>query len=234
MASDPSGAPRPQDDTGWARVRCAAAVVALLLAPAALRAQPTPSAAAAPNAPPGATSAFDPKPVAGRPALRGWTIDRREYAVGDILTVLVDDYTISTAVKDDLNSQRRTRDLGLRLDKPGGALATQAGLSSRNNGNAQNRGEARRENRFQSELSVRVAALGPNGTYQVKGTRLVDVDKAKQQVTLTGWVRAQDVSPANTVESSRLADAQLTYQSPGPLGKPKQGLVTRVVSLLWP
>jgi flagellar L-ring protein precursor FlgH len=47
-------------------------------------------------------------------------------------------------------------------------------------------------------------------------------------------VRAQDVSPANTVESARLADAQLTYQSPGPLGKPKQGLVTRVVSLLWP
>ena len=209
-------------------------VFGLLAAPAA-GAQAAPNApaaaAAAPNAAPAST--FTPTPVAGRPALRGWTQDRREYAVGDILTVFVDDYTISTAVKDDINSQRRNRDLGLSVSTPSGP-GTAAGLSSRNNGDAQNRGEARRENRFQSELSVRVVAAGPNGTYLVRGTRLDDVDKAKQQVTLTGWVRAQDVSPANTVESSRLADAQLTYLSPGPLGKPKQGIVTRVVSLLWP
>jgi flagellar L-ring protein precursor FlgH len=154
--------------------------------------------------------------------------------VGDILTVFVDDYTISTAVKDDLNAQRRSRDLAVRIDQPGSGLGTSAGLGSRNNGNSQNRGEARRENRFQSELSVRVVAAGPNGTYEVRGTRVVDVDKGKQQVTLSGWVRAQDVSAANTVESARLADASLTYLSPGPLGKPKQGLVTRIVSLVWP
>jgi flagellar L-ring protein precursor FlgH len=180
-----------------------------------------------------APGGFDPRPVAGRPSLRGWTTDRREFAVGDILTVFVDDYTISTAVKDDINAQRRSRDLALRVDKPNGP-GISAGLGSRNNADAQNRGEARRENRFQSELSVRVVAVGPNGTFQVRGARLVDVDKAKQEVTVTGWVRAQDVSTANTVESSRLADAQIAYQSPGPLGKPKQGLVTRVVSLLWP
>jgi flagellar L-ring protein precursor FlgH len=214
---------------------CAAA-----LAPAAARAQAPAPNTQAPNAsaPNGAAAApasgFDARPVAGRPSLRGWTSDRREFAVGDILTVFVDDYTISTAVKDDLNAQRRSRDLAVRIDQPGSGLGTSAGLGSRNNADAQNRGEARRENRFQSELSVRVVAAGPNGTYQVRGTRLVDVDRAQQQVTLTGWVRAQDVTPANTVESSRLADAQIAYQSPGPLGKPKQGLVTRVVSILWP
>jgi flagellar L-ring protein precursor FlgH len=213
---------------------CAAA-----LAPAAARAQaPAPNGQApnapAPNAAAPSAPGFDARPVAGRPSLRGWTSDRREFAVGDILTVFVDDYTISTAVKDDLNAQRRSRDLAVRVDQPGSGLGVSAGIGSRNNADAQNRGEARRENRFQSELSVRVVAAGPNGTYQVRGTRLVDVDRAQQQVTLTGWVRAQDVTPANTVESSRLADAQIAYQSPGPLGKPKQGLVTRVVSILWP
>ena len=217
-----------------APVRLGAAL--LLAAPAAAAAQAARNAA--PNTAPNAAAqeaapSFDPKPAAGRPSLRGWTTDRRDFAVGDILTVFVDDYTISTAVKDDLNAQRRSRDLSLRVDKPNGP-GISAGLGSRNNADAQNRGEARRENRFQSELSVRVVAAGPNGTYQVRGTRLVDVDKAQQQVTLTGWVRAQDVTPANTVESSRLADAQIAYLSPGPLGKPKQGLVTRVVSLLWP
>jgi flagellar L-ring protein precursor FlgH len=215
-------------------VRAALALLApLALAPALAAAQPRQAAPAAPapNAAPAST--FNPAPVAGRPSLRGWTGDRREFAVGDILTVLVDDYTISTAVKDDLAAQRRNRDLAVRIDKPNGP-GVSAGVSSRNNGDSQNRGEARRENRFQSELSVRVVAAGPNGTYQVKGTRLINVDKAKQEVTVTGWVRAQDVSTANTVESSRLADAQIAYQSPGPLGKPKQGLVTRAVSILWP
>jgi flagellar L-ring protein precursor FlgH len=221
------------------RVLAAAAALGAALALAAPARAQAPAAPAAPAAAPNAAAAgappastFNPQPVAGRPSLRGWTSDRREFAVGDILTVFVDDYTISTAVKDDLSAQRRGRDLSVRVQQPSASVG--GGLSSRNDADARNRGEARRENRFQSELSVRVVAAGPNGTYQVRGTRLVDVDKAKQQVTLTGWVRAQDVTPANTVESSRLADAQIAYLSPGPLGKPKQGLVTRVISILWP
>lgn len=215
---------------------CIAAVsVALGLgAPVAGHAQaPAPAGIAKPGAaePP---PAFAPAPAPLRPALRAWTGDRRDFAVGDILTVLVDDYTISTAIKDDLDSQRRTRDLGLTITKPGAGLSTSAGLSSNNNANAQNRGEARRENRFQSEMSVRVVAVSPNGTLQVKGVRRIDVDKGQQNVMLAGFVRPQDVTPANTVASSRLADAQLTYQSPGPLGKPKQGILTRVISILWP
>ena len=202
-------------------------LAAALTGPVAHAQAPQPPA---PLAPPAST--FTPAAVAGRPSLRGWTTDRREFAVGDIVTVLVDDYTITTALKDDIAQQRRSRDLSVSVTTPDASIT--GGVFSRNNGNSQNRGEARRENRFQSELSVRVVALGPNGTYQLRGTRLVDVDKGKQQVVLTGWVRAQDVSTANTVESARLADAQLTYLSPGPLGKPKQGMITRIVSLVWP
>ena len=213
------------------------------IAPAQARATPPASAKAGATAPPGTAtpaapaepaSTFVPAPAPLRPSLRAWTQDRRDFAVGDILTVLVDDYTISTAIKDDLDSQRRTRDLGLTISKPGGGLSTSAGISSNNNSDAQNRGEARRENRFQSEMSVRIVAIAPSGTLQVKGIRRIDVDKGQQDVTLGGFVRPQDVSAANTVESTRLADAQLTYLSPGPLGKPKQGILTRVISIFWP
>jgi flagellar L-ring protein precursor FlgH len=205
---------------------------ALVLAPAALRAQ-----AAAPNA---AAPAAAPAPAVSapaRPGLHSWLSDRRDFAVGDIITVLVDDYTISSAIKDDQATQRRNRDLGLGVDinTPSGVgKSVDAKIGSNNNANSQNRGEARRENRFQSEMSVRVVALGANGTMQVKGTRLVDVDKGQQNVALTGWLRAQDVSTANVVESSRIADAQITYLSPGPLGKPKQGILSRVISIVWP
>ncbi|GJG86562.1 hypothetical protein tb265_17430 [Gemmatimonadetes bacterium T265] len=209
-----------------------APAIAPAQAPAPKPGAGAPNVAAQAAAP--AEPAFAATPAPLRPGLRAWTGDRRDFAVGDILTVLVDDYTISTAIKDDLDSQRRTRDLGFTITKPGAGLSTSAGVNSNNNADAENRGEARRENRFQSEMSVRVVAVAPNGTLQVKGVRRIDVDKGQQNVALAGYVRPQDVSAANTVESSRLADAQLTYQSPGPLGKPKQGLLTRVISIFWP
>ncbi|MGZ8379409.1 MAG: flagellar basal body L-ring protein FlgH, partial [Gemmatirosa sp.] len=186
---------------------------------------------------PAAAPQWQPTPAANRPSMRSWLGDRREFAVGDIVTVLVDDYTITSAVKDDLASQRRTRDLGLGIDvNTGGPKATaiDARIGTRNDGNTQQRGEARRENRFQSEMSARIVAVGPNNTYQIRGTRVVDVDKGKQDVAVTGWIRAQDVGSANTIESARIADAQVTYQSPGPLGKTKSGLLTRIVGLVWP
>jgi flagellar L-ring protein precursor FlgH len=211
-------------------------LAALALAPAALAAQ-APATATPTTATPTAAQTTPAQPASARPALRSWLSDRRDFAVGDIITVLVDDYTITSAVKDDIASQRRQRDLSLGVDvNTGGPKATaiDARINSRNNNDAANRGEARRENRFQSEMSVRVVALGPNGTLQVKGTRNVDVDKGQQNVVLSGWLRAQDVSTSNVVESSRVADAQITYLSPGPLGKPKQSLVSRVVSIVWP
>jgi flagellar L-ring protein precursor FlgH len=158
--------------------------------------------------------------------------DKREFAVGDVLTVLVDDYTISTAVKDDLASDRRRSNRDFDLTRPG--TSTGVGIDSRNDTDSQRRGEARRENRFQSEMSVRVVAAGPNGTFQIKGSRLIEVDKGRQQVELAGWVRAQDVAPSNVVESSRIADATITYLSPGPVGKPKQGMISRVIGIVWP
>ncbi len=227
--------------------RLTAVAIVLTLEPGIARSQPPagrapaggPAAAAAAPAATTAASAepaptFAPTAAPLRPGLRAWTQDRRDFGVGDILTVLVDDYTISTAIKDDIDSQRRTRDLGLTISKPGGGLSTSAGLSSNNNADAENRGEARRENRFQSEMSVRIVGVSPNGTLQVRGLRRINVDKGMQDVTLAGYVRPQDVSAANTVESSRLADVQLTYQSPGPLGKPKQGMLTRIISIFWP
>jgi flagellar L-ring protein precursor FlgH len=162
-----------------------------------------------------------------------WTADRRGFIVGDIVTVLIDDYTISTAVKENLATDSRTRDLSADVSLPQ-ALSKGAGLTAKNSADQQERGTARRENRFQNEMSVRVVAVGPNGLLQVKGTKSINVDKAAQDIVFTGWVRPQDISSANMVESNRVADAQLLYSSPGALGKPKQGLLSKALGIIWP
>jgi flagellar L-ring protein precursor FlgH len=185
-----------------------------------------PAPATAATTTPAAGQATMPKPR------ESWTADRRNFAVGDIVTVLIDDYTISTAVKENIASDQRTRVLDASVQLP--KERHSVGLDTRNGATQQQRGSARRENRFQNEMSVRVVALGANGLMQLKGTKKIDVDKAKQDIEFTGWVRAQDISPQNYVESNRVADVTIGYASPGNLAKPKQGILSKVLGALWP
>ena len=203
-----------------------------LSAQAAGATPPTPPATAGAQAAPTTASATTVPPVAPIKPRESWTADRRNFVVGDIITILIDDYTISTAVKENTATDNRTRGLSVNARLP--TSSKQVGLDARNTADQQQRGQARRENRFQNEMSVRVVAVGPNGLLQVKGTKKIDVDKALQDIVFTGWVRAQDVSTSNVIESSRVADAQLGYASPGPLGTPKQGMITKILGALWP
>lgn len=233
------------------RVRARTAATLLVLASASvaapLSAQATPPTTAAPaGTPPATTPATTPAAgtsAPGAPATttaaapttasrRSWYSDKRDFAVGDIITVLIDDYTITTAVKENIASDTRTRDLGLNAQMPSSSKTV--GLNTRNNASQNEKGSAKRENRFQNEMSVRIVAVAPNGLLQVKGTKNINVDKNIQDIVLTGWVRAQDVSPQNSVESARLADAQIGYTSPGNLTKPKQGIISKLLGAFWP
>lgn len=162
-----------------------------------------------------------------------WTSDRRNFVVGDIITLLIDDYTISTAIKDNIASDQRNRGLGVTVRIPNTGTRI-AGIDSRNDAVQQQRGQQRRENRFQNEMSVRVVSVGQNGLLEVRGTKLIDVDKSRQNVVFSGWVRSQDINSRNMVESYRVADAELTYTSPGSLAKPKQGIISRILGAFWP
>lgn len=206
------------------------AAAMLTLAPLALWAQ-----APAGQVPASQASATQASVVPGTTptAVRNsWVSDRRQFAVGDLITVLIDDYTISTAVKENVAQDTRNRGFGLSARLP--SSSQNANIDTRNSADQTQRGQARRENRFQNEMSVRVVATGPNGLLQVKGTKKIDVDKQMQDIVFTGWVRAQDVSVTNVVESSRVADVQLGYASPGNLGKPKQGIISKVLGIVWP
>lgn len=204
----------------------------LLASPIHAQAPVTPPAGAG-----AAPAAANAAPAAAAPATVGisrqsFYSDRREFVVGDIVTILIDDYTITTAIKENASSDTRSRNLGLSARLP--TSSKSVGLDTKNDASQNERGSARRENRFQNEMSVRVVSVGANGLLEVKGTKNINVDKSGQDVTLSGWVRAQDISLSNTVESARLADASIGYTSAGPLGKPKQGIISKVLGMVWP
>jgi flagellar L-ring protein FlgH len=185
--------------------------------------------------------AQDAAAPAQQTAARGrssWLSDRREFAVGDIITVLLDESTRASAVKGQVGTDEQSRDLGLGIDPPSVGTtpmpSIDANIGTGKRASSRQRGESRRDVSFLAEMSVRVVAVGPNGLLQIKGTKNVEQDKVKQDFQFTGWVRPQDINSRNVIESARVADAKLVYKLDGNLGKTRGGMLGRILGALWP
>jgi flagellar L-ring protein precursor FlgH len=178
----------------------------------------------------------DQAPVKRR--IMSWTADRREYAVGDVITVLVSEATLATATKSQTGSDQQTRQNDMGIHPPTIGTTTLPSLDadmsmSKNSASKQN-GDAKRGVNFRGDISVRVIAVDKSGQLQIKGTKLVDLDKNKQTLNFTGWIRPEDVSISNLVPSERVADASLTYTLSGDIGKTRGGILGRLLTVFWP
>jgi flagellar L-ring protein precursor FlgH len=200
---------------------------------AAQAAPATPAAGTAASRGPSAMPPADSTRTVRKPP-RSWTTDRRDFAVGDIITILVDENTAASANKATVATDRKSRKMGFDATLPAPATGKNIGIQSNNDGDSRQDGRATRGNNFVGEISVKVMAISKEGNLQVKGTKTVDVDKNKQTMTLSGWLRPQDVSTTDYAASSRVADAEIVYQAQGSLGKPRSGILTRVLGVVWP
>lgn len=205
----------------------AALAAAMMLAPAIGAQQTTPPAT------PAAGTAQQPMLTStALPGRQSWLSDRRDFHLGDIVTILVDEYTLTSLDKEVDARDSRRRSLGFGLSTPSGDKNFD--INSNNDAESQNHGLDARTNRLTTEMSARVVAIAPNGLMQLKGQKGINVEKSKVNLTLSGWVRTQDVSPQNIVQSFRMADATLDYQAEGPLGKAKGGIIGRLIGAFWP
>lgn len=208
-----------------ARIRLPGAAAALLLIalaePATAQARPAAAQAAA-NAP------------AARPAPTSWIADSRTLAVGDVITLYVDEAVIASARRSQTGRDNTQRDLGVAVAPPGGGAPISGSFGDSRRANSDQSGDMSRTSALRTTVAVRIVARQPDGTYQVKGTRSVNVDKNQQEVTVEGILRAQDVTISNEADGDRLADARITVKQKGRLGKTRGGIVGRIVGAIWP
>jgi flagellar L-ring protein FlgH len=191
-------------------------VLALLLLPAGVAAQ----AAAADSARP---------PAIPSPGRLSWTSDRLPLRVGDLITIVVDENTV--AAERQSNVANATRSQGASIDAapaPDDLRKIGIGYDARSN----QAGRVERAGSLVSVLSARVTALEANGVARIEGRKVVLVDGRRQEVLLTGLVRSEDVSPANAVLSSRVADAEIAYK--GKKLGPSTGIIGKLLGVLWP
>jgi flagellar L-ring protein precursor FlgH len=199
-----------------------------LLVPGPLLAQAADSAARAPS-----DSARPAAVAAANPLRASWLSDRQPIRVGDLLTIVVDEQTsASEQVSTKATSSRSQRaQLGIGIDSSV-RIGPSKDFSTAHDASSNDVGQAARTGDLVAVLSVHVTAIDPAGNAKIEGVKKVTVDGRTQEVKLTGLIRPDDVGSDNTVVSSRVADAVISYK--GKKIGPKQGILGKILSILWP
>ena len=208
------------------------ACAALLVLAASADAQTPPAPTARDSA--AADSAAVMRALTARRARANWLSDRKTFAVGDLITVVVDEQTASTEHVSRVATGGRTQraDLNAGLTDTDIRLGPSKSISTTIGGNSRDDGTANRTNDLTSVLTVRVVGVEPNGDLRIHGSRKVNTDGRLQELTLDGVVRPNDVTSHNTVLSSRVADATIFLK--GKKIGPRTGIVGSVLEMLWP
>ncbi|OXE36612.1 MAG: flagellar basal body L-ring protein [Phenylobacterium zucineum] len=159
-----------------------------------------------------------------RSGARAFFIDQRAARIGDILTVQID---IDDSAKTS-NSSTATRKsdmsagvphlLGLEssLGKilPGAFSPTNALETTSSSSNA-GAGSVNRSEKISLTIAAVVTAVLPNGNLVIQGTQEVRTNAELRQLTVAGIVRPEDISSANTIKHTQIAEARISYGGRG-------------------
>jgi len=96
-------------------------------------------------------------------------------------------------------------------------------------------GSTARSGALTAYITARIIQILPNGNLFIEGNREVRVNNENQIITLTGIVRPRDISPANIVQSTFIADARISYSGSGVLNdQQRPGWLVRILDNIWP
>ena len=96
-------------------------------------------------------------------------------------------------------------------------------------------GKTSRDASLTGTISARVIEVLPGGNLLISGTRALKINNETQYLTISGVVRPADISPDNTVSSTKIAEARIEYTGTGVLAdKQRPGWFSRVLSVMLP
>ena len=153
---------------------------------------------------------------------RSMFADKRARAVGDIITILVQESNSASKENSTKTSKSSSVDAGLdtifyspavsKLFTKGGEMpAMKFGGSQSFDGG----GKINNSERITARIAVRVVDVQPNGNLIIEGRRETFVSGEKQEAILSGLVRGEDIAANNTVLSYNIADASIKFMSKG-------------------
>ena len=172
--------------------------------------------------------------------------DTKAREIGDIVTVLLNETATSSATASTDTSKSSSIDLqtnsilglpsnmGVQnfLGMGTGFNPAAKGSTSRAN---KGTGTVSREGSLTGTLAATIMAINENGNFEIAGKRSVTVNNEEQLMLLTGIIRPSDVNYDNTINSSLIANAAISYSGEGVVSDEQRvGWLMRALSYVWP
>lgn len=153
--------------------------------------------------------------------------DQRARRAGDLITVLVVENSSATSTAN--TSAGRDANFGFDLRAPFGGRAGSVKLNNQTDG----RGQTARQGKVVASITVVVREVASNGDLLIAGEQMLEVNNERQQIKVEGCIRPQDIADTNTVSSTRIADAKISYVGEGDLAdRQRPGLWQRALTWL--
>jgi flagellar L-ring protein FlgH len=172
---------------------------------------------------------------------------KEKLEVGEIITVLVEEkVTASTQANTDTKKESdieaisdATKNAFLLEQRPNGfELIPEEQLPNwaiEAENEHRTAGKTNRSNSLVTTLSCTVTRVHKNGNVEVSGSKRVTVNREDSTLLVTGTIRPRDVTAANTIRSSQLADAIIELRGAGPLwNNQRRGILTKVLDWFSP
>ena len=159
--------------------------------------------------------------------------DRRASQVGDILTITLNESLSASKSTTNTTSKQDTFGVTLpplfsngsatksasnfakkKLGIGAGGTAS-ADLTAGANQSFAGAGTAAQSNTLSGSMTVTVTRVYPNGNLEIKGQKKLILNDGSEYLRLSGIIRPEDISAANTISSSNIADAKITYTNAG-------------------
>ncbi len=135
--------------------------------------------------------------------------DQRASAIGDIITVLIEEKAnASSSAGLDADNEHV---VGVVSDLKGTKFNFDAGINS----GMTNDSSTSRKGSISATITVRVVDIDQYGLLKIEGTQFVTVNGEEQKITLSGFIRKDDLSAQNAIISSRIESAHIELSGIG-------------------
>ena len=160
--------------------------------------------------------------------------DQRARAVNDIVTILV----VESATADQSSDTRAGKSAA--FDTQGGpgtgplSIIPLFGVSASASNTFEGEGSTSRSGRLSATITASVKEVFPNGNLRLEGIRVVEINQEQEVLYIQGIARPRDISGDNTIYSTALADAEISYRGSGALDNAShQGILSRLLGWLF-
>jgi flagellar L-ring protein precursor FlgH len=149
--------------------------------------------------------------------------DVRAYEVGDIVSVVLVESTSAAKSADTELDKGSSVDIAnptivgapVEWSTNGNSYNLNMGLDSTSSFGGE--ASSSQNNSLLGAIAVQVSHVLPNGNLVIQGEKWIQINQGDEYIKLRGIIRPEDLSATNSIPSTLVADARISYGGTGPL-----------------